>query len=104
MIVTALNQLQDEIDALAGAKEGTSSWALLQAKSLGMSFLKTVDRLKLVEPVDIANLRKKTRLEVVRSVDEVADARVGVNTMNPADSEGAAVAGEASGISKAPAP
>lgn len=66
MIKPAIAQLAEEILAIYYAKPGTSSWALLQAKSLGMSFLKKVERLGLTEPEEIEKLRKSTRLEVMQ--------------------------------------
>lgn len=66
MIKPAIAQLAEEILAIYYAKPGTSSWALLQAKSLGMSFLKKVEQLGLTDPEEVEKLRKATRLEVIQ--------------------------------------
>lgn len=61
--------LEAEIAPLARAKPGSADWYLLQAKSLGLSFLRRTGQLKIETPESVDRLRKNFRKEVIKIVD-----------------------------------
>lgn len=62
----AIKLLEEEIEALGTPREGTTAWWTLRAKSLGLSFLRTVKQRGIVDPLAADDLRKKLRNTLVQ--------------------------------------
>lgn len=63
--------LELELDKLApAAKPGTPQFALQQAKSLGLSFLRKARAMGIEDSVALQDLRKMARVDIVRYVEE----------------------------------
>lgn len=65
MLDPAIALMELEVGKLAQAREGTSQWALLQAKSLGLSFLRRAKQLGLEEPGAMDAYRRRMREEIL---------------------------------------
>lgn len=61
----AIKMLEDEILALGIPREGSAGWYILRAKSLGLSFLKTVKQRGIVDPLAADSFRKDLRMALI---------------------------------------
>lgn len=65
MIADAIHSLEIEVTTLNGSKPGTAMWAHQQALSLGLSFLRKAEQMKLKTPEELDKFRKRCREGVI---------------------------------------